>query len=103
MRKRPPGRKTATGVHRDRNRDETPLMPTPTVDDKFEIVTSTAYWMEKQLPYRVPRAPLIRAGAAALANAIDTHDSTESVGLDTRCRQHVRRAIREAIAGRFEI
>ncbi|MDG2022500.1 MAG: hypothetical protein P8J59_11175 [Phycisphaerales bacterium] len=78
-------------------------MSPPNVDDKFEIVTSTAYWMAKQLPYRVPRAPLIRAGATALADAIATHDPTMPVGLETWCREHVRRAIREVIAGRFEV
>ena len=78
-------------------------MATPTVDDHFEIVTSTAFWMAKQRPYRVPRTPLIRVGSAALANAIATHDDSMPVGLETRCRQHVRRAIRDLITDRFEV
>jgi DNA-directed RNA polymerase specialized sigma subunit len=78
-------------------------MPTPTVDDHFEIVTSTAYWMEKQLPYRVPRSPLIRVGSAALAQALASHDPGDAVGLETWCRQQVRRAIRDYIADRFEV
>ena len=78
-------------------------MPTPTVDDHFEIVTSTAYWMAKQPPYRVPRRPLITVGAMALARALQTHDPADDVGLETWCRQHVRRAIRDFIADRFEV
>jgi DNA-directed RNA polymerase specialized sigma subunit len=78
-------------------------MPTPTVDDLFEIVTSTAYWMEKQLPYRVPRSPLIRVGSAALARALLSHDPEDAVGLETWCRQHVRRAIRDYLSDRFEV
>ena len=78
-------------------------MPTQTVDDHFEIVTSTAYWMAKQLPYRVPRRPLVRVGAAALQRALLSHDAEDSVGLETWCRQHVRRAIRDYLADRFEV
>ena len=77
-------------------------MSTPTVDDHFEIVTSTAYWTAKQLPFRVPRAPLIRVGATALAAAIANHDPDMDVGLETWCRQQVRRAIRDFITDRFE-
>ena len=43
------------------------------------------------------------AGAAALANAIATHDDSMTLGLETRCRQHVRRAIRDLITDRFEV
>lgn len=96
-------RRPTTLLHRNANPDECPLMATPTVDDHFEIVTSTAFWMAKQRPYRVPRAPLIRAGSAALANAIATHDDSMTLGLETRCRQHVRRAIRDLITDRFEV
>ncbi|HAC08141.1 MAG TPA: hypothetical protein DCG14_00650 [Phycisphaerales bacterium] len=92
-----------TPLHRNADRGELKDMATPTVDDHFEIVTSTAFWMAKQRPFRVPRAPLIRVGAAALANAIATHDDSMTLGLETRCRQHVRRAIRDLITDRFEV
>lgn len=92
-----------TRLHRNADRGELSHMATPTVDDHFEIVTSTAFWMSKQRPFRVPRAPLIRVGAAALANAIATHDDSMTLGLETRCRQHVRRAIRDLITDRFEV
>ncbi len=77
-------------------------MATPTVDDHFEIVTSTTYWMAKQLPFRVPRTPLIQVGSAALAKAIITHDPDMELGMETWCRQQVRRAIRDFITDRFE-
>lgn len=78
-------------------------MPTPTVDDHFDIVTSTSYWMAKQLPYRVPRRPLVTVGSVALAHAITAYDPEDEVGLETWCRQQVRRAIRDFIADRFEV
>lgn len=82
--------------------NELSTMPTPTIDDHFEIVSSTAYWTAKQLPFRVPRAPLVRVGAPALAHAIDSHDPDTGVGLETWCRQEVRRAIRDFITDRYE-
>lgn len=77
-------------------------MPLPTVDDHFEIVTSTAYWMARQLPFRVQRKPLIRIGSVALAQAIRNHDPESAIGLETWCRQEVRRAIRDFITDRYE-
>ena len=91
-----------SGLHRNPGFDETTCMASPTVDDHFEIVTSTAYWMAKQLPFQVHRTPLIRVGAVALARTIATHPADSTVGLETRCRQEVRRAIRDFIADRFE-
>lgn len=82
--------------------DETHPMPLPTVDDHFEIVTSTAYWMARQLPFRVQRKPLIRIGSVALAQAIRNHDPESAIGLETWCRQEVRRAIRDFITDRYE-
>ena len=82
--------------------NEIPSMPTPTVDDQFEIVTSTAYWMARQLPFRVQRKPLIRIGSVALAQAIESHDPDAALGLETWCRQEVRRAIRDFITDRYE-
>ena len=82
--------------------DETHPMPLPTVDDHFEIVTSTAYWMARQLPFRVQRKPLIRIGSVALARAIRNHDPESAIGLETWCRQEVRRAIRDFITDRYE-
>ncbi|MAB71873.1 MAG: hypothetical protein CMJ54_05155 [Planctomycetaceae bacterium] len=99
----PKSRSPTADLHRKVVLGETGFMATPTVDDHFEIVTSTAFWMAKQRPYRVPRTPLIQAGAAALANAIATHDDSMTLSLETRCRQHVRRAIRDLITDRFEV
>ena len=82
--------------------DERTGMASPTVDDHFEIVTSTSYWMAKQLPFRVHRTPLIRVGSAALSQAISAYDPDSDIGLETWCRQEVRRAIRDFIADRFE-
>ena len=89
-------------MHRARGFDERTDMASPTVDDHFEIVTSTSYWMSKQLPFRVHRTPLIRVGSAALAQAISAHDPDSDIGLETWCRQEVRRAIRDFISDRFE-
>ena len=96
-----PCRRSSTCIAR-RGRGEPATMASPTVDDHFEIVTSTAYWMAKQLPFRVPRAPLIQVGSAALAQALRSHDPNGDVGLETWCRQQVRRAIRDFITDRFE-
>ena len=96
-----PCRRSSTCIAR-RGRGESAPMASPTVDDHFEIVTSTAYWMAKQLPFRVPRAPLIQVGSAALAQALRSHDPNGDVGLETWCRQQVRRAIRDFITDRFE-
>ena len=82
--------------------NEPNAMASPTVDDHFEIVTSTAYWMAKQLPFQVRRTPLIQVGSAALAHAIAAYEPESDVGLETWCRQEVRRAIRDFIADRFE-
>ena len=89
-------------MHRAPESSEQTCMASPTVDDHFEIVTSTAYWMAKQLPYRVQRTPLVRVGSAALAHAIAIHDPESEIGLETWCRQEVRRAIRDFISDRFE-
>ena len=89
-------------MHRATDLDEGMCMASPTVDDHFEIVTSTAYWMAKQLPFRVHRTPLIRVGSEALAHAIAAHDPESDIGLETWCRQEVRRAIRDFISDRFE-
>ena len=89
-------------MHRSGRDHESLVMPSPTVDDHFDIVTSTAYWMAKQLPFRVQRTPLIRVGSAALARAIDSHDPAMDLGLETWCRQEVRRAIRDFITDRYE-
>ena len=91
-----------TKLHRASGSVEHIRMASPTVDDHFEIVTSTAYWMAKQLPFRVHRTPLIRVGSAALAHAINTYEPGADVGMETWCRQEVRRAIRDFIAARFE-
>ncbi len=89
-------------LHRSASNRESVYMPSPTVDDHFDIVTSTAYWMAKQLPFRVQRTPLIRVGSAALARAIASHDPAMDLGLETWCRQEVRRAIRDFITDRYE-